>query len=215
MGRIIFDDETLPEKLRSWRKEKGLDQKELAKLAGVGVSTVQRAEYGDPRITDSTIAAMMKALGIVFPHDATFEGDSDDYAPNLAFIPLMAPRLSAGSGEVVDSEEEVKSYAFRRDWLARIGSAKDMKLFKVVGDSMRPTLLNGDMVMVDMARFALEEDQVHAVARFGEIMVKRLRRNDDGRVEIISDNTSHPIRYADGTDDFRVLGRVVWLGREI
>jgi phage repressor protein C with HTH and peptisase S24 domain len=139
-----------------------------------------------------------------------YAGDS------LVYIPLMAPRLAAGSGEVVLSEEAEKVYGFRREWVSRIGSARAMRLFRVRGDSMRPTVLDKDMVLVDLDRSALEEDQLFAVGWFGELAVKRLRRAETGAVEVVSDNPTHPTRTVrDEGDGFRIVGRVVWLAREV
>ena len=53
---------TIP-KLHAWRLYRGLGQKELAKVAGVGVNTISRAEQGQ-RVKFASVARIEKALGV-------------------------------------------------------------------------------------------------------------------------------------------------------
>ena len=53
---------TLP-RLRAWRLKKVLSQEDLARSAGVGVSTVIRAEQGS-RVNFATIRRLAQALGL-------------------------------------------------------------------------------------------------------------------------------------------------------
>lgn len=131
-------------------------------------------------------------------------------------VPLVAPKLDAGTGAVVLSEEAIAHYAFRRDWLSRVGSAKDMVLFLVRGHSMTPTILDRDMVLVDLSQREMEEDQIFAVGWFGDLAVKRLRRAESGSIEVVSDNPAHPVRLVSSeADGFKILGKVLWLAREV
>lgn len=131
-------------------------------------------------------------------------------------IPLVAPRLAGGTGEVVLSEKVLRHVRFERAWVNEFAQVKDLCLFLVTGDSMRPTVLNEDMVLVDRSRTEMAEGGIFAISRYGELMIKRLRWADGGAIEIGSDNPEHPTRVVSHeADGFRIIGRVVWLAREV
>lgn len=138
---------------------------------------------------------------------------SDEYA----FVArARGPRLSAGTGEVVwDFEEIDRSHAFRRDWMqrARLNPAR-CKLFEVRGDSMSPTLNDGDMVMINMADRDVLSGEVYALITDDGLRVKRLQRRTDGKIWMLSDNPdqrqfpAEPIE----SETAAVIGRIVWRG---
>jgi phage repressor protein C with HTH and peptisase S24 domain len=133
----------------------------------------------------------------------------------FADVPLMAARASAGGGLV--AEEGVEGlYKFRRDWLASVGPLPSLCLVRVVGDSMGPTLRDGDMVMVDRSR--REPNGINLIRTREGVSVKRVRRTDDARVFlVVSDNVAeYPPRVVNAKgEDFDVLGRVVWMARRM
>ena len=45
------------------RKEQRLSQKDLAELAGVGVTVIYKIEHGDPRVTLNSFLSVLAALG--------------------------------------------------------------------------------------------------------------------------------------------------------
>lgn len=191
------------------REKTGYSQERMANFLGIALRTYARYESGEREPRASTLKKLEDLL------DTGDDCSGIQKNETLDYVPLVAPRLAAGTGEVVQSEETVKHYAFRRDWLKRIGSAKDMVLMKVTGPSMMPTVLPNDMVMVDLSRKNLEEDQLFAIGWYDELAVKRLRRTATGAVEVIADNPTHPTRVVEHDGDgFRIVGRVVWLARE-
>lgn len=130
-------------------------------------------------------------------------------------VPLAEARLSAGGGEVVQSELAWERYAFRRAWLRRITSSpKDMILMVVKGDSMEQTIQDGDMVMIDQGRRDIVPGKIFAIGAGDTVMIKRLEMTPDGRVKVISDNKQYDPYIMDGKD-LRVIGQVVWFAREL
>lgn len=81
------------------------------------------------------------------------------------------------------------------------------------GDSMSPTILSGDRVIVDTGHCVPSPDGIYALRdRFGAIVVKRLqvlRRGDPPRIMVISDNTHHQNEEV-GADEIEIVGRVLW-----
>ncbi len=130
---------------------------------------------------------------------------------------VSAPRYevlaAAGSGAPV-GEEVVKGHlGFNRKWLRdQQLSADKLAVIEVQGDSMEPTLYDGDIVLLDMSPQDLRDGDVYTLRRGEDLLVKRLRRQGDLWL-IVSDNLAFPVEVMD--DSIAIVGRVVWLGRTL
>jgi len=131
-------------------------------------------------------------------------------------IPLLDVRVAAGEGLLVDRERVVGTRAFDRAWLEgdlRM-SPQDLRLVVVYGDSMWPTLADGDMVMVNMKETRLWRDDIYVLREDDAVMVKRLQRLPVGGFKVISDNPAYPavtVLPAQAEDQkMAIVGRVVW-----
>jgi DNA polymerase V len=80
---------------------------------------------------------------------------------------------------------------------------------RVEGDSMEPRIHSGELLVVD--RMVETKDGDVVVARLGsEFTVKRLHTEEDGRIQLVSENPSYePIQVTEGMD-FEVWGRVMY-----
>lgn len=100
--------------------------------------------------------------------------------------------------------------------LSSLGGAKaaDIIFIPVQGDSMLPTLHEGDVVVVDTRHRWPSPDGIYALNdAFGGIVVKRLEvvtrpGDDEQMVDVISDNERHP-RKTWRVEDLRIVGRVL------
>lgn len=131
-------------------------------------------------------------------------------------VPYVEARLSAGGGSLQVEAEAVETQPFPRAWLARKGNPAAMVLMSVVGDSMEPEIRAGDTVMVDQSQREVRHGAVHAVGYEDAILIKRVERSSEG-ICLISDNKDYsPVLIrGDELELFRVIGRVVWLGRDV
>lgn len=92
-------------------------------------------------------------------------------------------------------------------------NAKDLAILEVKGDSMEPTIADGDLVIVDQAQRA-PDDGIMAFILDDTAYIKRMRRFFDG-IDIISDNKKMypPIQLGrDRFDELHIIGRVRWCG---
>jgi len=155
--------------------------------------------------------AMGKGEPFGQPRETPPHSEADEYA----YIPFAQAELAAGDGLVAD-EGLGKRFAFRRDWLRSAGiRAERAYLMLVRGDSMAPTLQEGDTVLVDTSRRELFSGRIYAVAAGGDLlMVKRLERRGD-QVRVISDNQGLYPSYMVGIEDIRVIGQVCWFARRL
>jgi hypothetical protein len=113
--------------------------------------------------------------------------------------------------------ENISDYwVIPRAVLAAMGGVKsgDVTFILVQGDSMTPTLIEGEVVAIDTRHRWPSPDGVYALNdAFGGIIVKRLEVRDpvdDGAalVAIISDNARHKEKLV-SVEEIRIVGRVV------
>ena len=64
-----------------------------------------------------------------------------------------------------------------------------MKIFEVAGDSMSPTLVEGDLIMVNTAEKDIRTGRIYLLRIGTDLMVKRLETRPGGKILIRSDNT--------------------------
>ena len=117
----------------------------------------------------------------------------------------MEQAFSAGHGQFVPDTEEVTEYISVPNDLKRFGSK--LAASRVKGDSMEPTLFNGDIIICDLGGYD-GTDGIYTIIYKGNGFVKRLQRTSDG-VKIISDNRHYdPMFENSESEDFRVIGKV-------
>ena len=121
---------------------------------------------------------------------------------------------SAGPGCLVISEDPVAKFELSKEWLIRQGlNGKKLAVVPVCGDSMEPTLIDEDLmlvVLIDDPREA--RDGVCVIRIDDEVMVKRVQYDfmNDG-YHITSDNTSYRTFFIGSEFEgrFTILGRMV------
>lgn len=170
----------------------------------------------------ATAIRIAKALGVrvewlvdgVLPER---EGGDAPRAPGLVFVKFpYTARASAGHGAVNLDHEEVAGLSFLPESLRRKGLfAANCGAVKVRGDSMYPRIKDGDVVLYDESDKQLKDGKVYVIRWGEEDSVKRLFRELDGRVRVVSDNSAAGFvdRLVDpGDDGFEIRGRVRWIG---
>jgi phage repressor protein C with HTH and peptisase S24 domain len=88
---------------------------------------------------------------------------------------------------------------------------------KVEGDSMEPTLMNGDTVLVDMTRKSPNPPGIFVLDDGIGLVAKRLQHvpnSDPPAVRVISDNKHYP-EYERSSEEIVIVGRIRWFAREI
>lgn len=144
----------------------------------------------------------------------TFRGPTEPAAAAIpGLVPVKEIDLTLGAGGTYLDESAVMETIryFPRDWLREFTDAPpDMLVFaRVKGDSMKPTLLDGAIVIIDLRRKRInEQDEVWSVAVADIGMVKRIWANADGSYKIKSDNPNVGSESAHD-DEMFVIGRVV------
>jgi phage repressor protein C with HTH and peptisase S24 domain len=138
---------------------------------------------------------------------------------SMVAVPRLDVRASAGPGALGSTEYVVSHVAFDRKWLRQLCAAKpdDLSIVLVQGDSMSPTLADGDDIMVDRGDGAERlRDGIYVLLREDELVVKRLAVNPaNGRITLKSDNPAYPEWPDCDPAAIAIAGRVVWTGRRV
>lgn len=145
------------------------------------------------------------------------EGTVGDTYINL---PRYEVQASAGGGSLVDSEQVVDYLQFRPEWLknAKGVNPENLLLISVTGDSMEPTLSDGDLIAVDTTQGRFKSDAVYVLQQGDRLWVKRVHYKLDGSVQIKSDNAAKyepEIFRGDQLENLKIIGRVVWRGGDL
>jgi len=136
-----------------------------------------------------------------------------DLPLNFILIAKAKATLGAGGGVIPEEGNREEAYAFRREWLKKIGcTVNRVILVDVEGDSMAPTLFDGDTVLIDLNRADLREGRIYAIAVGDVVQIKRLQRLAGDRIRVISDNSAYH-SYEVSAHDIRIIGQMVWFGR--
>lgn len=126
-------------------------------------------------------------------------------------IPRLALGASAGAGAFAPDEETIGTFRFSSRWLREQGLDPAMlSAILVTGDSMEPSLRDGDEIFVDRAPRP-PGDGIHVVFVDGALLVKRLDLSRPGIAVLISDNDFYP-PIERPADAVQLIGRVVWKG---
>jgi phage repressor protein C with HTH and peptisase S24 domain len=138
---------------------------------------------------------------------------------DMVSVPRLSVEAAAGLGRMIDGEYAVGKFRFERFWLAQISHARpeELSIITFVGDSMAPTINDGDDGLVDHSTSGKRvRDGIYVLRRDETLMVKRLAvAPRAGTVTIISDNPAYPTWPDCPLDTIDLLGRVVWIGRKL
>lgn len=136
---------------------------------------------------------------------------------NSVQLPQLEIGYSMGGGSVFSDYQQTAMVPFPRDWLRPMmrGTFADLFVARGDGDSMMPTLLDGDLCIVDTSqRSILQQDRLWCLS-YGDLgMIKRVRMQPDGGALIISDNPAIE-NFTAYDEEMHAIGRVIWIGRRV
>ena len=224
--------ESIGQRVRRLRERRGWSVHELARQTGGKVSyqSLQQLEAGgvqQPRYLQHLAGPLETSLNFLVTGKqdgatkpvAAFAvrewSDGEDLdATQDVMIPVYEIELSQGpGGRVVPEYVETKhQLPYSHSWLRRKrAKAADCKAFPVRGDSMLPTLADGDLVLVNTAEKRIVDGKIYAIIVGDEPKLKRLKRKADGSLVIISDNAAFDAEIIPVTeaDSVYIIGRAI------
>ncbi len=199
-------------------------RRQAAVTAEVGVSTLQRWIGDEASPAFDSVARLALAKGVSLDWVATGDGpmllDARKAAAALdeavyTFVPLYDARCSAGHGAWNERARVLTMLAFTRYSLRKKGlNPEHLACLRADGDSMLGLIDDDDTVMIDLSRSSLEGEGVYVIMLDDHLYAKRLQRDFDSSVRIISHNKDYKdlVVPKERLTELQIIGRAVWAG---
>lgn len=225
--------DTMAERVRHALELRGMTASDLiAKkvLSKAGVYFILDGTTKPENIRAATLDKLSRALGVsaewiqhgkgpVEPRPAIAVDDAD-YTDVIGYSQSVG--LGASGVEALDYAE-THSLKFKKTSLRRRGILnRPLAVYYGKGDSMEPTIKDGDAILFDTSDTRVVDDALYVIQVDGaanpEYYVKRAEVLDDGTVLFRTDNPSgdHQWRRSKRMDSKKhpitVIGRVHWIG---
>jgi len=209
------------DRIRELREE--MSPADLANKLGIHKNTMTNYERGG----SFPDAKILLNLLEIFPGTnptwlLTGEGSKNSSEPvqrGFVMFPRYEIEAGAGPGRTVQSEQVVDFVSFKEEWVQNFLRVprKDLALLSVKGDSMNPTLNDGDMILVDLRSDRIDDSAIYVLEFDDALLVKRIQRKLDGSIVIKGDNPHYEpeVLQKDRAETLRIIGRVVWSGRRM
>lgn len=205
--------ESIADRVRARASELGIDAPALQKRLHVPSSSFDNYWKGKRVWPTELLADLAEQLETTI--DAILLGG--DAGSTLDLVSVNEIDLAYGlGGTYSDVPIETQVLHFPRTWLESITTTPPTLLTfaRGRGDSMQPTLQDGDIVLIDRSvRTVREQDAIWAFTVGDIAMIKRIRVRGE-TVHILSDNDRVPPDEAHA-EEVNVVGRVVFIGRRL
>lgn len=205
-------------RIKQVRNLLGITQEEFAKQIGRSRLAIARYETGARTPDDTTIKLISEKFGISERWLKTGEGEMFiKIEPNATLIELDAlpvvAKVGAGFPQSV-GDFDVLYFVPIPKYLSH--KYKNCFAVEVHGDSMQPTLEEGDIVVCKPVQdiSMLPGSKIVVVAdENGELIVKRLKKDKEGNIVLTSDNPSYEPIQPNG--HHRIVGQAIELIKRI
>ena len=219
---------TMADRLKARTRQLGLNAGQVAEMANINrsfVYDIMRGRSGNPNLEklDKISDAIKVERNWLLHGMGDVEGENPIMEdPDEAFVAVPSVKLTASMGggrEVIEDVEHGEPYHFQSSWIKHKLQAdpKNLKIMHVEGDSMMPTLHDGDVVLVDVGRKSPTPPGIFILHDGMGLVAKRLENipnNDPPMVRVISDNNFYS-PYERTLDEVNIIGKVRWYAREI
>ena len=190
--------ETLGTRLKKIRRDKKMTQQQLADAIGVSKTSVIYWEKDENTPKHESLVLLAKTLNATTEHllygfvnvdtwDNTTPLDDDEVE-----IPFFKDfSFACGSGSIVDAiANETRKLRMSKSTLRNLSITKENAVAATAaGDSMNPTIKDGDTIHVDLGRKTIKDGKIFAICIGGLFYCKRLYNLPFGGIRIVSDNS--------------------------
>ena len=181
-----------------------INQTALADSLGITRQTVSNRIKNESQLTVAELKRIEDYFNIVILNE-------DDTINKIAYIDYYNDVFaSCGSGSIVFSDEKVK-IPVSSMLINGFSKSKTYSMINATGNSMSPTIENGDKLIVEhWNNGQIQDNRVYVFCFNNEFFVKRLSKNLD-EIIIKSDNPEYRIRTIKGstTEELILVGKIV------
>ena len=201
------------ERLVKARENLGFNQANFSEKIDLAAQSLARYEKNKVNPSMEFIAKLTDMFNINSNWLLTGKGEmfiSNDTTKNSDnyFIDLLNVRAGAGEGIYNYVIETVDTISLDKSFFRTPINTNKIKGIQVDGDSMEPTLRDGDYVLID-ENINFGTNGIYAIQYGGQILIKRLQFKMDGTILIISDNDKYDKELFNPKENqlpFQVLG---------
>jgi len=184
---------------------KYVNQSLLAESLGITRQTVSNRIKNASQVTVSELRRIEEFFGIRLFNENTDNNENIVYVDY--YVDVFA---SCGEGNVVFSEDKIK-VPLSTALISGFSQQKTYSLINASGNSMTPTINDGDKLLVEhWGGEQIQDNRIYAFCFNQEFFIKRLSKNLD-EIIIKSDNPEYRIRTISGNtiNDLTLVGKVV------
>lgn len=202
-------------RLREERERLGFTQPAFAELAGTTKKSQIDYEKDITQPKANYLAAIAE-VGADICYIVTGKNpkkQKSDFEAEFDLVNVYDVKVSAGHGSICSgSVEPTSRLAFRKDWLHKQGLyAKDLLIVPATGDSMIPTIEDKQKLLINSADKELTDGFIYVIRNQEDYLVKRIQKQIDSSILLISDNKVYPPMQLELNDafDIEIVGRWV------
>lgn len=209
--------ETIADRIKEIREDKGLTQKALSQSVGVTSVAVSRWELGLASPKGKNLLLLAKALDVT-PDWLSLGSKKENrgtkhHVTDCISVPFY-PYIEASAGEgIFPVSEDIKqsidipSYAVAK----RNVNTNNIVCLKVHGNSMEPVLNDGSIIAIDVSLEDIKDGDIYVIRQEDILRVKVLSRYSRG-LRLRSYNHDYEDEFYEykNLDDLHVIGRVFW-----
>lgn len=198
-------------KIISGKSGKYVNQSLLAEALGITRQTVSNRIKNDSQVTVSELKRIEDFFKI-----ALFNDISEDKS-NVIYVDYYSDVFaSCGDGSIVFSEDKIK-IPLPTTLIHGFTEQKKYSMINASGNSMTPTISDGDKLLVEhWSGEQIQDNKIYVFCFNQEFFIKRLSKNLD-EVIIKSDNPEYRVRTISGStvNELTLIGKVVGVYRTI
>lgn len=230
MSKAKINDPEFAKRMQSLLSSKfNGNSSEFARAVGVKQPSLTRWIIGEADPSRSNLVKIAEATETSIVWLATGQGDTNvaiqekpDNTNNDGVLMIdcfCSVNVSAGFGsfnEGVTAPDGQVPYS--DSLLQKLGvKPRHAAVFWADGTSMRPTIDDGDQMLVDLSKKEIKGDKIYLVQNRESVWVKRVKVNWNG-IELISDNKEEyaPITLTkEEVDNLEIIGQVAYIGKSV
>ena len=200
--------------IRKLREERRLSAEELGKAIGRSQPTISKWENSDNlRYEYAKIIADYFKIPV---YEVTGESPEDyisNFSEDVVSIDILDVRACFGSGienfQANVIGKQMMSLPALREFTAV--SPENIKIMRVEGESMKPTINPNDMVWVDISYTSPDSDGIYLLCIGEKLAIKRIQiKPFENSVIVKSDNPEYSAFTFNNYKDVAVLGKVIY-----
>lgn len=207
---------------------KGKTHAQVAEAIGVSRQAVQKWANGTAPTLDN-LKKLSRYLGVsvsalsgesqekdddfqLIDSFTTLHGDGWTVVPLIdAYGGCSCVGAFAQTGEVIGAVEFSDSFLLASPGVTGSITKDRFRLVAAYGDSMEPTIGKYDHCLIDLHQNQIRGDGIYWIQIDGSYFLKRIAKNYDGSITLISDNVRYPSQVVPKAvvDTSNVIGRVI------